>query len=127
MNTSDLKKLIPELKALVDNSTFGQWTWEPDPPTVYAGRSFNRHGLNLFGRLDPDSNTPANLDFICAIRNAAPELIRRLEQLEKAIDALRGIRDMTGDDPESYRVDDREGCLDTVFAQADRLLKEIGD
>lgn len=128
MNTSDLKKLIPELKALVDNSTFGEWTWEPGPPTLYAGRTSKWHGLNLLGRLDPDSNTPANLDFICGIRNAAPELISRLEQLEKAIEALQDIWAMTNpDDAESYRADDASGCMDTVFGTVDNLLKEIRD
>lgn len=38
-------------------------------------------------------------------------------------DALQSIRDMTdADNDESYRCDDREGCLDTVFAVASRAL-----
>ena len=39
------------------------------------------------------------------------------------VGALQNIKDATNaDDPESYRADDREGCLDTVFAIASRAL-----
>lgn len=40
------------------------------------------------------------------------------------VDALlRNIRGMTNaDDPRSYRCDDREGCLDTVFSMASKAL-----
>lgn len=45
------------------------------------------------------------------------------KQLEQALDALRRIKDMTDvDNPESYRCDDREGCLDTVFTVASETL-----
>ena len=38
--------------------------------------------------------------------------------------ALASIKSMTDvDNPESYRCDDREGCLDTVFATATRALE----
>lgn len=37
--------------------------------------------------------------------------------------ALQSIKDMTDvDNPDSYRADDREGCLDTVFAAASEAL-----
>ena len=50
--------------------------------------------------------------------------IRRLRSLNAELVAtLTDIRSATNaDDPESYRADDREGCLDTVFAIADRAL-----
>ena len=42
-------------------------------------------------------------------------VIALLDQLEAYREALESIADMTDpDDPESYRCDDREGCLDTV-------------
>lgn len=44
-------------------------------------------------------------------------------------DALERIRDMTNaDDKESYRSDDREGCLDTVFSVASNTIAkaEVG-
>lgn len=38
-------------------------------------------------------------------------------------DALKAIREHTdADNPESYRCDDREGCLDTVHAKAKSTL-----
>ena len=45
-------------------------------------------------------------------------------ELERELlDALKDIRQMTdADDEESYRADDREGCLDAVFATADRII-----
>lgn len=40
--------------------------------------------------------------------------------------AFQAIKKMTdADDPESYRSDDREGCLDTVFAKAVWALEQI--
>lgn len=46
------------------------------------------------------------------------------QQLRDALLAeLESIRNMTNaDDPESYRCDDREGCLDTVFCTADAAI-----
>jgi len=49
-------------------------------------------------------------------------------RLVKAREALREIKSMTdADDPESYRCDDREGSLDTVFSIAATTLAEIGE
>jgi hypothetical protein len=43
-----------------------------------------------------------------------------------AIAALQSIKEMTdANDPESYRCDDREGCLDTVFAVASEALSGV--
>lgn len=48
-------------------------------------------------------------------------------EIERLRDALQRIKDMTdADNPDSYRADDREGCLDTVFAVASRTLA-VGD
>ena len=77
-------EFINELKAKAKLATPGIWTWEDDPPTLYAGRtsgsmknflkygSFGTHGLNLLGRLDLDWNGKNNLDFIAA---TGPEVI----------------------------------------------------
>lgn len=44
-------------------------------------------------------------------------------ELAEALEALTQIHINTNaDDPESYRADDREGCLDAVFAIADKVL-----
>lgn len=41
------------------------------------------------------------------------------DEIERLREALQSVADMTdADNPESYRCDDREGCLDTVFATA---------
>ena len=54
----------------------------------------------------------------------ADQVDARIAKLEKA---LREIMEMTNaDNSESYRSDDREGCLDTVFAKASRSLMEPG-
>ena len=48
------------------------------------------------------------------------------KKLKDAIDALTRIRDMTdADKPDSYRCDDREGCLDTVFAVASQAVSAL--
>ncbi len=44
-------------------------------------------------------------------------------EVERLRTALQSIKDMTDvDNPDSYRCDDREGCLDTVFATASEAL-----
>ena len=44
-------------------------------------------------------------------------------EIERLRKALQDIKEMTdADDPESYRCDDREGCLETVFATATNAL-----
>ena len=43
---------LDRLEELYEKSTSGKWSWEDNPPTVYAGREENLHGLNLFGRSD---------------------------------------------------------------------------
>jgi len=46
-----------------------------------------------------------------------------MTEVEQLRDALQQIKDMTDvDNPDSYRCDDREGCLDTVFAVASEAL-----
>lgn len=45
------------------------------------------------------------------------------DYFERLADALQSIKGMTdADNPESYRCDDPEGCLDTVFSVASDAL-----
>lgn len=67
------------------------------------------------------------------VLNLLPEIIEGLKEKEalrivrdEAVRALEIIRGHTNaDDATSYRADDREGCLDGVFAEADRALAYI--
>lgn len=80
--------------ALAEAATSGPWTWEDDPPTLYAGRRGGidgRAGLNLLGRLSPDGNTPANLDFIAAAREGWPHAITRAIEAEAETERLRAV------------------------------------
>lgn len=53
------------------------------------------------------------------LRDAAPDLYAALEKIQRMTDA---------DDDESYRADDREGCLDAVYGTAETALaKARGD
>lgn len=60
----DIRSIRDRLQAI----TPGDWTWEEEPEkqqaTLYAGRDMMHHGLNLLGRMAPDWNGVANLDFI---------------------------------------------------------------
>lgn len=86
--------------------TPGVWTWEDDScldpgmVTVYAGRTDEFHGLNLFGRLYPDRNGKANLDFVAASSEDVPALCVTLRQawadnayLAAEVARLRGLLD----------------------------------
>lgn len=56
-------------------------------------------------------------------RDDAQALLSSSERARKLEEALRDIRDATDPDAEaSYRADDREGCLDAVFALAREAL-----
>lgn len=82
---------IENLKTIANKATQGNWTWEDDEnnvATVYSGRDNTpfkgTHGLNLFGRLDPDWNGKNNLDFITTFNpQFISTLLKRLEELEK--------------------------------------------
>lgn len=79
-----------ELRALSEKATAGEWSWEDNPPTVYAGRTgdhgtfpgtsirIQRHGYNLFGRLNDLSwNGRADLDFAVACVNYVRQILAR--------------------------------------------------
>jgi len=78
-------ELLTDLREKSKLATGGTWTWEDDPPTLYAGRGqyadhnlgceIGFHGLNLLGRLEPDWNGKNNLNFITA---ASPDVILAL-------------------------------------------------
>ena len=51
------------------------------------------------------------------------DLYDAADEIERLREALKAVADMTdADNPESYRCDDREGCLDTVFATATNAM-----
>lgn len=51
------------------------------------------------------------------------QIKRRDDEIERLRSVLQDIAEMTdADNPESYRADDREGCLDTVFGVATESL-----
>lgn len=97
---------ITRLRKLLEEATPGPWTWEDDPPTVYAGRGVG-HGWNLFGRLEVDTNGPANLDLLCAATNA----------LSALLDVAERCRECYGDLPRSV-----QRLLDKLEAPWPRLL-----
>ena len=96
MSTDLTPEGLERIEGLARAATGGEWTWEDNPPTLYAGRTCpefdstkpetwcgGTHGLNLLGRLEPDCNGKNNLDFICA---ANPQtilaLVARVRELE---------------------------------------------
>jgi len=90
---------VDYLQSLLSKATPGLWTWEDDPPTVYAGRDGDHHGWNLLGRLDVDVNGANNLNLLCAAVNALPTLLEearahaetraRYDEVCQECDALR--------------------------------------
>ena len=78
---------LDAIEARANAATGGEWTWEDDPATVYAGRGDYMHGLNLFGRLELDWNGPANMEFVCHARADVPALIAEVRRLRAAAPA----------------------------------------
>jgi len=72
----------------------------------------------------PACTCPSGDGSLCFPCPAHPAVPLPADQGEAILhDALTRIKGMTdADDPESYRCDDREGCLDTVFSVASRAL-----
>lgn len=79
---------IAELRRLLEKATPGPWSWEGDPPTLYAGRDGMHHGANLLGRLEPDADTPANLNLIVAVRDALPALLDIADAAQRHMNAV---------------------------------------
>ena len=75
--------------------------------TIVAAEHKNSEGI--FGR------TPDEAMANAALIAAAPEMYAALENIVVMTDA---------DDDDSYRSDDREGCLDTVYAVAKAALRK---
>ncbi|WP_445505033.1 hypothetical protein [Microvirga sp. G4-2] len=86
---TDLRTRLIELR---EKATKGTWSWEDDGDgvaTVYAGRvdqmgewngiPMYAHGLNLFGRLEPDRNGKNNLDLVCELVNNLDTIIAALQ------------------------------------------------
>lgn len=69
---------------------------------------------------EPKAHSPLpNQEKIEAIRRAVKhhdELVAALEEIKEMTDA---------DNNECYRCDDREGCLDAVFAKAQSILAKV--
>lgn len=78
---------LAELERLERGRTQGEWSWEDGPATLYAGRG-EGHGLNLLGRMEPDSNGKANLDFVCAFANDARALLAELRRLTEMVNHM---------------------------------------
>jgi len=93
----DIPALIERAKKHLSAITSGEWSWEDDgneqtygqcrKATLYAGDR-QWHGLNLLGRLEPDSNGRNNLDFIAASPVLVRELADALTTLSASHEAL---------------------------------------
>lgn len=96
---------IQQLRKLLAKATPGPWSWEPEcrssKATLYSGRDYQHHGLNLFGRLEPDSNGANNLDLIVEAINALPALLDCIEQLEERLAAALAAK-RWDTDPRDY-------------------------
>ena len=74
--------MIDEALKLCQKVSAGPWTCESEKDgsvTLYSGRSKDKHGQNLFGKLVPDWNGSNNLDFICQARINYPEVLKCLK------------------------------------------------
>lgn len=78
---------------LCEAATEAPWAWEADPVTLYSGRTGEWHGLNLLGRMEPDRNGKANLDFIANAREALPAYIRLAAHYKAEADKYRLLWD----------------------------------
>ena len=84
---------------------------------------------DILTAIDPDHTGALTASH--AVRTVIRTLTRRAETAEAEVARLRAvlgdIAAMTdADDPESYRCDDREGCLDAVYAKAMRSQDAAG-
>lgn len=124
---------IEKLKALAKAATPGPWSWDDEdfgPPdlrrrvTLYAGRvatdsgieglgPIQTHGMNLFGRMEPDANGTNNFNYVCAVSpENVLEIITELADLRAShelsvalrnrIDALRSSHEKYTADMEVY-------------------------
>lgn len=87
-----------------DNEEIGEY-----PTSLIAMTACQSH-------LDAAILSALNPDFLSELDTARKEV----ERLRKALTDIAGMTDP--DDPESYRSDDREGCLDAVQSLAARTL-----
>lgn len=124
---------IEKLKALAKAATPGPWSWDDEdfgPPdlrrrvTLYAGRvatdsgieglgPIQTHGMNLFGRMEPDANGTNNFNYVCAVSpENVLEIITELTDLRAShelsvalrnrIDALKSSHEKYTADMEAY-------------------------
>lgn len=63
-------------------------------------------------------------DDAAILKHGKLEAERQRDELRKALEDIGAMSD--ADDPESYRFDDREGCLDTIHAIARAFLANQG-
>jgi hypothetical protein len=88
---------IEELKKINSSMTGGQWSAEWDQQlhpvcTIYAGADQQHHGLNLFGRMNPDWNGKANVAGVCYLRNNLTDIVAEIEALRAQVTVLKGAR-----------------------------------
>lgn len=104
--------------------TDGEWTIKG--PSVVAGRpdKSGDYAIKANGYIIGEAfHMVGKGVFVDAEANA-----RLMAAAPKMLEALRNIMQMTdADDPDSYRADDREGCLEACFATArDAIAKAEG-
>lgn len=101
---NDLQKAIMEFKAACPAAVA--------PEAMRLVEAINRHVTDM----DIEMET---------LRHGLRLANDRADRERELLLALQAVKDMTdADNPESYRCDDREGCLDTVFAKASRAIEK---
>jgi hypothetical protein len=115
--TLDLTRLATLARELREHDaamTAREWKWSPKlPPDLYLPA----RALSLTMPSQSDAAGIAYLRNHC--RELADLLAAAKGEIERLVDVLaRVARHTDVEDPNSYRCDDREGCLDTVHAIA---------
>lgn len=93
-----------------------------EPVALETCPSCNGSGLQLNSAGEPDDCRECNGDtVVCAAPPDVSALQERVRVLEGALQRIAMETD--SDNPDSYRADDREGCLDLVQARARTALR----
>lgn len=101
--------------------------------TPSGSEYFTRHGEEYYADVEACQRVVrdrfatghrAKIDLVDT-RRALSTALLQVEALARALDEIRTATD--ADDPESYRSDDREGCLDTVHSLASEAIRLLGE